>query len=282
MPKANGPARPLGIPALEDKLVPLACAKLWPASYAQDLLECRYGYRAGRGAVDAVCALTCDLPYGRYGYLVEADIKGFGEPMAPPWLLDRLRWRIADRALLPLMRKWLKAGTLDTDGPVVHPAPGTPQGGTVAPVLANGSLHSALDLWFEKVVQPRGRGEAGWCRSADAWVWALRWQEDAERFWRVLPPRLAPCHLQVAPETTQLCRFRRLHPSTKRRFTLLGCAFFWAPERPGVPRVMRRTARQKLQAACQRLTAWIKHPRPLPGRVCFQRVKARLRGHDNY
>ena len=111
---------------------------------------------------------------------------------------------------------------------------------------------------------------------------AFRLQEDAERFFRVLPKRLEKFHLQVAPEKTHLRRFSRLHPSTKRRFTLLGFAFFWMPDRHGVPRVMRRTARQKLQAACQRLTEWITHHRPLPGRECFQRLHARLRGHDNY
>ena len=104
IPKANGTERPLGIPALEDKLVQLACAKLLAAIYEQDFLDCRYGYRAGRGALDAVRDLTFDLQYGRYGYLVEADSKGFFEPMDPPWLLDMLRLRIDDRALLHLMR----------------------------------------------------------------------------------------------------------------------------------------------------------------------------------
>jgi hypothetical protein len=86
----------------------------------------------------------------------------------------------------------------------------------------------------------------------------------------------------VAPEKTHLRRCSRCHPSTKRRFTFLGFAFFWMPDRHGVPRVMRRTARTKLHAACQRLTEWIKQHRPLPGRECFQRLNARLRGHYNY
>ena len=97
IPKANGTERPLGIPALEDKLVQLACAKLLTAIYEQDFLDCRYGYRSGRGALDAVRDLTFDLQYGRYGYLVEADIKGFFEPMDHTWLLDMLRLRIDDR-----------------------------------------------------------------------------------------------------------------------------------------------------------------------------------------
>src|SRR5262249_33329808 len=106
-------------------------------------------------------------------------------------------------------------------------------------------------------------------------------QEDAERFLRVLPKRLAKFHLQVAPEKTHLCRFSRFHPSKKRRFTFLGFACVWTPDRHGVSRVMRRPARKKLQAACQRLTEWIKQHRHLPGRACFQRRNARLRGHYN-
>ena len=282
IPKANGTERPLGIPALEDKLVPLACAQLLTAIYEQDFLDCRDGYRAGRGAVAAVRDLTFDLQYGRYGDLIEADVQGFFEHMDPTWLFDMLRRRIDDRAFLHLIRTWLKAGIVDTDGQVVHPETGTPQGGTVSPVLANVYLHYALDLWFEQVVKPHCQGEALLCRYADDWVCAFRLQEDAERFFRVLPKRLAKFHLQVAPETTHLCRFSRLHPSTKRRFTFLGFEWFWTPDRHGVSRVRRRTARKKLQAACQRLTEWIKQHRHLPGRECFQRLHARLRGHYNY
>jgi len=164
MPKANGKERPLGIPALEDKLVQLACAKLLTAIYEQDFLDCSYGDRPGRGALDAVRDLTFDLQYGRYGYLVEADIQGVFDHMDHAWLLDMLRIRIDDRAFLKLIRKWLQAGVLETDGQVIHPETGTPQGGTVSPVLANVYLHYALDLWFDKVVKAHCRGEALLCR----------------------------------------------------------------------------------------------------------------------
>ena len=282
IPKANGTERPLGIPALEDKLGQLACAKLLTAIYEQDFLECSYGYRPGRGALDAVRDLTFDLQYGRYGYLIEADIQGFFDHMDHTGLLDMWRRRIDDRAFLRLIHKWLKAGILDTDGQVVHPETGTPQGGTVSPVLANGYLPYALDLWYEQVVKPHCQGEALLCRYADDWVCAFRLQEDAERFVRGLPKRLGTFHLQVAPEKTHLRRFSRFHPSKKRRFTFLGFEFFWMPDRHGVPRVIRRTARKKLQATCQRLTVWIKRHRHLLEREFFQRLNARLRGHYNY
>ena len=120
------------------------------------------------------------------------------------------------------------------------------------------------------------------CRYADDWVCAFRYQEDAERFYRVLPKRLEQCNLQVAPEKTRLLRFSRFHPSMKRRFTCLGFACAWRPDRQGVPRVKRRTARKKLQAACRRMTAWIKQHRHLPGREFCRRLHARLQGHYQY
>jgi group II intron reverse transcriptase/maturase len=167
IPKENGKERPLGLRALEDKLVQLACAKLLTAIYEQDFLDCSYGYRPGRGALEAGRDLTFDLQYGRYGYVVEVDVKGFFDHLDHPWLLDMLRVRIDDRAFLKLIQKWLKAGVLETDGHVIHPEPGTPEGGTVSPVLANAYLHYALAWWFTTVVKAHCRGEALLCRYAD-------------------------------------------------------------------------------------------------------------------
>jgi RNA-directed DNA polymerase len=165
--KENGKERPLGIPAVEDKLVQAACAKLLTAIYEQDFLEGSYGYRPGRGAGDAVKDLTFDLQYGCYGHLVEADVKGFFDHLDHDRLLAMLRLRIDDRAFLALIGKWLKAGILEPDGAILHPDTGTPQGGIVSPILANVYLHYVLDLWFEKIVKPRCHGEALLCRYAD-------------------------------------------------------------------------------------------------------------------
>jgi len=214
--------------------------------------------------------------------VVEVDVTGFFDHLDHAWLLDMLRVRSDDRALLHLIGKWLKAGVLETDGHVVHPETGTPQGGTVSPVLAHASLHDAWDLGFAKVVKAHCRGEARWCRDAADGVCAFRSQDDAERFSRGLPKRLEKCNLQVAPEKTRLLRCSRCHPGMKRRFTFLGCEFYWMPDRQGVPRVKRRTARKKLQAAGQRMKEWITQHRHLPGREFFQRLHARLRGHDHY
>jgi RNA-directed DNA polymerase len=280
--KENGKQRPLGIPALEDKLVQAACARLMTAIYEQDFLDSSYGYRPERGAGDAVKDLTFDLQYGSYGYLVEADVQGFFDHLDHDKLLAMLSLRIDDRAFVGLIRKWLKAGILEPEGHVVHPDTGTPQGGIVSPVVANAYLHYVLDLWFEKVVKPCCKGEALLCRYADDWVCAFRFREDAERFYRVLPKRLEKFNLAVAPEKTRLLRFSRFHPSMTRRFSFLGFEFFWKQDRKGTPRVMRRTARKKLQGACRRIKEWIQSSRHLLVRDFFQGLNRRLRGHYNY
>jgi RNA-directed DNA polymerase len=181
IPKENGKERPLGLPVLEDKLVQLGYAKLLGAIYEEDFLDCSHGYRPGRSAKDTVCNPTFELMYGKFGYLVEADIRGFFEHMDQDWLLKMLSLRIDDHAFLNRLRKWLKAGILDTDGAVLHPDTGTPQGGVVSPVLANLYLHHALELWFERVVKPRCRGEALLCGGRpmissvpSAWKWRRR------------------------------------------------------------------------------------------------------------
>jgi RNA-directed DNA polymerase len=238
IPKENGEQRPLGIPALEDKLVQLACAKLLNAIYEQDFLDFSNGYRPNRSAKETVADLTFNLQYGRYGYIVEADIKSFFDTIDHDELLEMLAQRIDDQAFLNLIRKWLKAGILDTDGTILDSETGTPQGGVISPILANVYLHYALDLWFETVVKKHVRGEAMMCRYADDFVCAFRFEEDAESFYRVLPKRLGKFGLEVAPEKTRVLRFSRFHPGMKRRFTFSGIRVVL------VPRSARRNASQ--------------------------------------
>jgi retron-type reverse transcriptase len=154
IPKGNGKFRPLGIPALEDKLLQTAVTHILQAIFEQDFLPCSYGYRLGLGAHDAIKALTGELDTERYHFVVEVDIKGFFENIRWDWLERMLQQRIKDKAFLKLISKWLRAGILEEDGQVIHPQTGTPQGGIVSPVLANIYLHYALDLWFELLDRP--------------------------------------------------------------------------------------------------------------------------------
>ena len=167
IPKENGKQRPLGIPALEDKIVQKAAAMILTAIYEQEFLDCSYGYRPNKGAKDAVSDLTFQLQFGVFGYIVEADIKGYFDNIDHDKLLGMLEKRIDDRAFLRLITKWLKAGILEPDGYVKHPVTGTPQGGLVSPILSNIYLHVVLDEWFEQVVKPRLKGRAIMCRYAD-------------------------------------------------------------------------------------------------------------------
>ncbi|MCP4115371.1 MAG: group II intron reverse transcriptase/maturase [Desulfobacteraceae bacterium] len=282
IPKENGKERPLGIPALEDRLVQLACAKLLTAIFEADFLENSYGYRPNRSAKDAVNDLRFNLQFGKFGYIVEADIKGFFDHMNHEWLLRMLKERIDDAAFLNLIRKWLKAGILDTDGMVIHPESGTPQGGIVSPVLANVYLHFALDLWFEKVVKAHCQGDVMIMRYADDFACAFQYRKDAIKFFKVLPKRLAKFDLSVAPEKTGMMRFSRFHPSRRRRIIFLGFETYWTKDQKGMPRVMQRTARKKLQGACRRIKDWIKENRHLKGIKFITALNRRLHGHYNY
>jgi group II intron reverse transcriptase/maturase len=282
IPKENGKQRPLGIPALEDRLVQSAVTKVLTAIYEQDFLDCSYGYRAGRSAHDAVAELTRELQFGPYHMVVEADIRGFFDHMDHDWLLEMLEQRIDDRAFLGLIRKWLKAGILETDGKVINPETGTPQGGTVSPILANVYLHYALDLWFDRVVKKSCRGKVVLVRYADDWVCAFEHEDDADRFYQTLPKRLEKFGLEIAQEKTGKLPFSRRCLRKGQRFIFVGFEFYWEKDRKGQPRVKRRTAPEKLQGASRRIKAWIKKARHLSKRDFVRGLNRRLTGHYNY
>jgi RNA-directed DNA polymerase len=282
IPQGNGQERPVGMPVIEDMRLQAAGTRVLTAIAEQEFRACREGYRPERGAGDAVRDRTVALPYGRYGSVVEAAIQGGFAHLDPDGRLEMGRLRLDDRAFLGLIRKWLTAGIRETDGRVSQPDTGVPQGGVVSPVLAHGYLCEAWDRWFEKVVRPHCRGEALLSRYADDFVCAFRFRSEAEWFDAVLPKRRGKVTLEVSPEKTRLRRFSRLHPGLTRRFTVLGFELFGTEDRQGVPRVKRRTARQKLPSACTRITAWIQANRHVPGQAFCSGLQARLRGHDRY
>ncbi|HEY7615674.1 MAG TPA: group II intron reverse transcriptase/maturase, partial [Terriglobales bacterium] len=281
-PKGEGTQRPLGIPAVEDKLLQLAVARLLEAIYEQDFLRCRYGYRPQIGALDAVDTLTIKLQFGRYAWVVEADLKKCFDTIDHDWMVRMLAERIDDGALLRLIRKWLQAGVLDTDGMVLHPATGTPQGGTVSPVLANVFLHYVLDRWFEKVVKQHCRGEACLIRYADDFVCAVEEQADAERFYNGLGQRLGKFGLALSGAKTRIIPFSRHRQAGKTSFEFLGLEFRWGKDRKGKDHLKRRTARKKLRSALQRFTAWCQENRHHRVPELFKRLNAKLRGYYNY
>jgi group II intron reverse transcriptase/maturase len=282
IPKANGKLRPLGIPALEDKLLQLAVARILEAIYEQDFLKCSWGYRPGRGAREAGRELAAQLHRGRFGYVVEADIKGFFDNISHAWMLRMLEERINDGALVRLVAKWLKAGILEETGEVKHPVSGTPQGGIVSPVLANIYLHHVLDLWFERMVKRQCQGEACMIRYADDFVCAFRCEADAKRFEGQLPQRLGKFGLEVAAEKTRTLRFSRQVPEPNEAFEFLGFEFRWVKHRTGQMGVRRRTAPKKLRASVKAFTEWIRMNRHSRMRDLMKTLAAKLRGYWNY
>lgn len=203
IPKAGGKLRPLGIPALEDKLLQMAVAGILGSIYEEDFLDVSWGYRPRRGPQQASRVLAGRLAIGEYHWVVEADIRGFFDRIDHDWMLKMLEQRIDDAALLSIVRKWLKAGVLEEDGKVIDPITGTPQGGIISPILANIYLHYALDLWFERRVRPQVRGQAMLMRFADDFVCAFENRDEAEAFMGWLTDRLDKFGLELAEEKAE-------------------------------------------------------------------------------
>ena len=282
IPKGNGKFRPLGIPAVEDKLLQLAVTRILQAIYEQDFLRCSYGYRPNVGALDAVDWLTIKLQFGRHNFVVEADIRAFFDNINHGKLMHMLSERIEDSQFLRLIRQWLEAGVLDTNGQGLHPATGTPQGGIVSPLLANVYLHHVLDVWFHQVVKPRCRGEACLMRFADDFVAAFQYQTEAKWFYQELAVRLALLGLELAPEKTRIIPFRQRRNLGQTSFDFLGFEFRWGYDRNGKPHVMRRTSRKKLRNSLKLFTEWCRDKRRVKLTDLFPELNAKLRGYYNY
>jgi len=286
IPKGDGKLRPLGIPVIADKLLQLGVAKILEAIYEQDFLKCSYGYRPETGAHKAVKDLSEQLSKGRYNYVVEADIKSFFTNINHDQLLEMIKQRVDDKPFLNLIRKWLKAGVLDK-GQISYPTAGTPQGGTISPILANIYLHHVLDVWFHEVVQPHCRGQIYLCRYADDFVCAFEFETDAKRFYKALKGRLKRFNLAVAEEKTQLMVFSRYRLDSRTSFDFLGFEFRWGLSRRIKNRVRkvilkRRTSRKKLKASLANFRGWLKANSSLPKKILFPCLNRKLRGYYQY
>src|SRR5215467_10657180 len=158
--------RPLGIPTLEDKVLQRAVVMLLEPIYEQDFLDCSYGFRPGRSAHQALQAWRDQLMAFGGGWVIELDVERFFDTLDKAQLRAFLRHRVRDGVVLRLIGKWLNAGVLE-DGAVWYPEAGTPQGGVLSPLLANIFLHEVLDVWFERDIKPRLKGQAVLIRYAD-------------------------------------------------------------------------------------------------------------------
>ena len=206
IPKPDGRQRPLGIAALEDKILQSAVVSVMNAIYESDFLGFSYGFRPGRGAHDALDALTVGITGKKVNWVLDADIRGFFDTIDHGWLIKFIEHRIADRRVLRLIQKWLKAGVME-QGKRMSTDVGSPQGATVSPLLANICLHYALDLWVQQWRRRSALGEIIIVRYADDFVLGFQRAYDAKRFLGHLRERLAKFRLELHPDKTRLLRF---------------------------------------------------------------------------
>jgi len=247
--------RPLGIAALEDKIVQRALVAVLNAIYEEDFLGFSYGFRPGRGqhdAMDALAVAICDTPVN---WILDADIRSFFDSVSQEWLVRFLEHRVGDERVIRLVRKWLKAGVLEEGNWSVSET-GTPQGAVVSPLLANVYLHYVFDLWAKQWRRREARGNMIVVRYADDLVVGFEHEADARRFWDEMRTRFEQFGLELHGEKTRLLEFGR-HAAERRKqsghgkpetFTFLGFTFISGKSRRGAFQLQRKSRRDRMRA----------------------------------
>jgi group II intron reverse transcriptase/maturase len=287
----SGKLRPLGIPALEDKLVQAALVRILECIYEGDFVKDSYGFRPSRSCHEALRALSREVESGWVEWVVEADIRSFFDTVEHDWLMTFLAHRVADTRLLRLIKRFLKAGVLE-DGTVHAAAEGTPQGGVISPLLANVYLHYALDLWFVRRHAKGCAGRARLIRYADDFVACFEYEADAHRYRREVEERLGRFGLGVEPTKTKVLAFgpsatyraRRAGRRKPETFDFLGFTHYCSRSRTGRRfRMKRCTARKKFRAKLQALEAWLRRQRAVcRTRDIWKAFQQKLEGHFRY
>jgi group II intron reverse transcriptase/maturase len=289
IPKPDGRQRPLGIPALEDKLVQSVTKQVLEQIYETDFLGFSYGCRPERSPHRALDALVVGITRKKVNWVLDADIRGFFDAIDHDCLMSFVEQRVADQRVLRHIKKWLNAGVLE-DGAKTWSESGTPQGGSISPLLANIYLHYVLDLWVEEWRRTQARGDLIVVRYVDDFVMGFQYREDALACLNALKTRLTKYRLELHPEKTRLIEFGRY--ATERRqgrgegkpatFDFLGFTHFCGTTRAGQFKVGRKTKRKtataKLQVLKELLRKRMHAPVPRVG-AWLSRV---LKGHYRY
>jgi RNA-directed DNA polymerase len=288
IPKADGRLRPLGIAALEDKIVQRAVAEVLNAVYETDFLGFSYGFRPGRGQHDALDALTAGIERRKVNWVLDADVRDFFGQLDRGWLEKFLRHRIADERVLRLVGKWLAAGVME-DG-VWSEGAGAPQGASASPLLANVYLHYVLDLWVVWWRRHEARGDVIIVRFADDFICGFQYLADARRFLRDLRERFAKFGLELHPEKTRLIEFGRFAARDRaarglgkpETFAFLGFTHICGQTRSGWFQVKRVTIAKRLRAALSRVKDQLRKRmhQPIPDQGRW--LAAVIRGHMAY
>lgn len=286
IPKDKGKTRPIGISAFEDKLVQDAVREVLEAIYEQDFLDCSHGFRPKRSAHDAIRALDRIMHRGKVSWILEADIVSFFDSLDRTKLKELLQIRVVDGSLMRFIGKCLHVGVLD-GAEYAEPDTGTAQGSVLSPMLGNVYLHYVLDLWFEREVKPRLRGEAHIVRCADDFVMTFERQDDAERVMDVLGKRMGRFGLTLHPDKTRLLPCRRppaaqtsgKGPAT---FDFLGFTLHHERARSGRWGMMCKTRHARLRRSIQAIADWCRRHRHQPVKVQHAALTMRIQGHFNY
>jgi len=288
--KTDGRQRPLGVTALEDKLVQRATVEVLNAIYETDFLGFSYGFRPGRSQHNALDALYVGLLTKKVNWVLDLDIRGFFDSIDHGWLVKFLEHRIADRRVVRLIQKWLNAGVLE-DGKRIRVEEGTPQGSSVSPLLANVYLHYVFDLWVRVWRQKQANGEMIVVRFADDIVLGFQVRSDAERFWKELAERLRKFRLELHPDKTRLLEFGPFAAENRKRrgegkpetFDFLGFTHICGKKRSnGRFTVLRQTIRKRLQAKLSEVKAELKRRMHDPVPEVGRWLRSVVEGHNRY
>lgn len=262
IPKPDGRMRPIGKPALEDKIVQRSAAQVMGAVFEEDFVRFSYGFRPGRSQHDALDALYVGIVRRRVNWVIDADIRGFFDAIDHEWLMKFVAHRIADPRVLRHVKKWLNAGVME-EGEVFQSEKGTPQGGSISPLLANIFLHYVFDLWARQWRKQRATGDMIVVRYADDIVLGFQSRHDAERFRTEMGRRLAEFGLELHPDKTRLIEFGRFAAKDRDRrgngkpptFDFLGFTHICGKDRHGRFKLVRQTIRSRMTAKLHRIKA---------------------------
>ena len=216
IPKADGRQRPLGIAALEDKLVQSAVGVVLNQIWEEDFLGFSYGFRPGRGQHDALDALWVGIMRKKVNWIIDLDIRSFFDKLQHEWLIKFVEHRVGDKRMVRLIQKWLKAGVLEKTQ-WTETKEGTPQGAVISPVLANLYLHHVLDLWVEAWRNKQAHGDVIIVRYADDAVLGFEHREEADRFLEQLRERLGKFGLELHSEKTRLIEYGRYAAERRKK-----------------------------------------------------------------
>lgn len=260
IPKPDGRQRPLGIAALEDKIVQRALVEVLNAVYENDFLGLSYGFRPGRSQHDALDALAVGITRTKVNWILDADISRFFDTVNHQWLMRFLEHRIGDRRVLRLISKWLKVGFME-DGVITPAQEGTPQGAVASPLLANIYLHYVFDLWANQWRSRHAQGHMILIRYADDIVAGFEYAGDASRFQTAMHERLEQFSLSLHPEKTRLIEFGRFAAINRSRrgagkpdtFDFLGFTHICGRARTGNFQLKRQTRRDRMRAKLQEI-----------------------------